>query len=90
MLFWKTTTFICIQFVHDQVNPDCSGNGGGSGLVIEKTIKIDHCMYGVCCQYYSDLFPVIHKSYQIHYKQEMSLKKTNGVGLKKRRKYNTS
>ena len=23
-------------------------------------------------------------------KQEMSLKKTNGVGLKKRRKYNTS
>ena len=23
------------------------------------------------------------------YKQEMSLKKTNGVGLKKRRKYNT-
>jgi len=25
-----------------------------------------------------------------HGKQEMSLKKTNGVGLKKRRKYNTS
>jgi len=25
-----------------------------------------------------------------HLKQEMSLKKTNGVGLKKRRKYNTS
>jgi len=31
-----------------------------------------------------------HEVFAQKHKQEMSLKKTNGVGLKKRRKYNTS
>jgi len=31
----------------------------------------------------------IYEINQSYIKQEMSLKKTNGVGLKKRRKYNT-